>query len=214
MAALQINDVVETMYPFAPGAPEALLVRAWRDAARRFFTETRAWRVEPVITLSVLVGATYAEYDMTSPFNETEVFDFAELQYQLCDIPRYTREQVRARGIPTAGGVPVAARMGSPDNMVVMPVPSGDLSADMSVLGMIRPTRSAIEIDDSVEKYFDVIDFGALEYVLRVPGQPWTDIKLSVGYNEKFEAEVDEHMHKGSDGDMRGVRRTVRYGGL
>ena len=99
--------------------------------------------------------------------------------------------------------------------MILMPNPGVDVSSHLTfVRGAIQPTRIAAAIDDSMEKYFEVIEYGALEHVYRVPNQPWSDFKASNGYRQMFMEAIDLHRHRGDDGDMQGVARTVRYGGL
>jgi len=207
VAALQLSDVVEPLYVFTPGAPEALLINAWRQAARRFFRETRAWKVDP----AVAVGATNAEYNLVSPYTGSEVFDLASNpKLSGIELDKMTFEQARARNFP-ASGTPAAVRMGAPGTMILMPTPTSDVSASLSfVRGVVQPTRDAQAIDDSVQRYFEFIEFGALEYVFRVPNQPWSDLAQSNGYRALFQEEIDTASHVS---DMKDVPRTVAYGG-
>lgn len=207
MAAVQLNEVVEPLYVFVPGAPEDLLIRAWRQAARRFFLETRAWQCDPVVT----DGATFAEYTLTSPYDDSEVIDLSvKPKLSGIELAKRTFEQSMDRGY-SEGNLPKAFRMGAPGTMVLLPAPTSSVLSQLTqVRGVLQPTRDAASIDDSVERYFEFIEFGALEYVFRVPNQPWSDLTQSNGYRALFQEEIDKKMHVS---DMKDVPRTVQYGG-
>lgn len=210
MAAVQISEVVESIYVFASGAPEALLVSAWRNAARKFFRDTRAWRADPTIA----VGATTGEYTLTSPYADSEVVDLStDPEMDGRALRKATLEQAQSRGY-IGTGAPAAFRIGAPGTMILMPAPTSDVTPQLSVVrAVLMPTRDAETIDDSMMKYFDIIEFGALEYVFRVPGKSWSDLAQSNGYRALFQEEIDKHTSHGDAGDMRNVPRTVRYGG-
>lgn len=214
MAALQLNDVVEALYVFAGQAPEDLLIKAWRTAARRFFRETRTWRAD-LTAGSAIPGGLVA---VAASYSDTEVIDLSSNpKYAGTELERMTLEQARYRNFPSIG-TPQAWRMAPTNGIYILPAPNPSGIADASLLtnlrGVLSLTVSATTIDDSVRKYFEAIEYGTLEYVYRVPNQQWSDYKASNGYREMFQDAIDRHASKGEDGDMLGVPRKVQYGGL
>jgi hypothetical protein len=209
----QLSDVVKSLYIYAATAPEALLIAAYRQAARKFFSETFAWKADVVLA----DGATPAEYVITPPTG-AEVFDFSRCGYGTAieGLEKRTFEQMASENPSGARRDPCSARIGGVNQLLISPAPAASVLSKLALRGICRPTRTAPEIpDDLVAKYHDdCIELGAMEIVTRVPAQPWSDIKMSAAYRASFQEKIDEHRSKAADDGMVGVARTVRYGGL
>jgi hypothetical protein len=204
-----LSDLVEALYPYVGDAPDELLVSMYRRAARTFFTDTRSWRDDVAAT----VGVDTATYSLTAPTG-AEVFDFTQHEYGDTRLVKMTLEQTRSRDWPLTGN-PYAIRIGGINQVIVMPDPGVDISSTLVLRAVLRPSLTAAVLPDSeANRFAEPLEYGALQHILRVPGHSWTDLKLSVYYGELFKEQIDRHTSTGADGNMLGVRRTVRYGGL
>ncbi|HSG97299.1 MAG TPA: hypothetical protein VLA11_04855 [Woeseiaceae bacterium] len=207
----QISDLVEPLFVYSGSAPDELLITKYRDAARRFFRDTRAWRFD-VVTITQAVGDT-STYDLTVP-TDSEAFDFNSPVYDELPIPKMTREQTKARKFPATGS-PGAIRLGAMNQVILSPDPGADASALLSIRAVLRPTRTADTLDDDLaDQFAEFIEYGALETLLRMPKEDWTDLTLSAYYRGLFIEGVDTTRARASTGMMAGTRGTVRYGGL
>jgi len=203
-----LSDIVEAFYSYVGDAPDELLANMYRRAARTFFTATRAWR-EPV---AATVGADTATYLLAAPAG-AEVIDFTQMEAGDTRLQKMTLEQTRARTYQVLGN-PTAVRLGAINEVILMPDPGSDISATLTFRAVLRPTLAAQVIPDSESARFaEALEYGTLQNLLRLPGQDWTDLKLSLYYGELFQMEIDRHVSQGADGNMVGVHRTVRYGG-
>lgn len=204
-----LSDLVEALYPYVSDAPDELLVAEYRRAARTFFTDTRAWR--EVVTATV--GSDTSVYTLSAPTG-AEVFDFTQHEAGDTRLVKMTLEQTRSRAWPTEGN-PYAIRIGAINEVIVMPDPGTDIASTLVLRAVLRPTLIATVLPDSeATRFSEALEYGALQRLLRVPAQSWTDLKLSVYYGELFKEQIDRHISTGADGNMSGVRRTVKYGGL
>lgn len=206
----QLEDVIEPLFTICGGAPDELLINAYRAAARKFLTDTYAWREEVDVTVD---GGSTAFYDATVP-TDAEMFDFTQMDDNGTRLTKMTYEQAAYRQYPTTGTAS-ALRMGALNQLVVMPDPGTDISATLTIRAVLRPTLTADTIpDDIVNRFSEAIEFGVAQRVFRVPNEDWTDYQASTYYGELFQEQIDLNTVRASDGMMRGVKRTVRYGGL
>lgn len=202
-----LRDVIEDLYTRTPGAPDEMLMAAYRDAVRRFLRRVNAW-VEESTTWTQ--GATTAEYIPTVP-SGSEMHDFRDAKVATTEIERLSRDQAVARGWPDTGTVR-GARLAETDKLVLMPDPGTDVSAELTASLVLRPTRSALEIPDFlVKEYGDVFEYGALSIVYSVPGQTYSSMNAANFYREMFNDLTDALQSQGGNGGMKNLARTVRY---
>lgn len=203
----ELNDVIESLFTFCGEAPDELLVSSYRTAARRFLTETRAWR--EVVTATAVSTAVYT---LNVPV-DAEAFDFTQHETAEHKLLKMTHEQIANRAFSHTG-TPLAVRIGDINQLIVAPDPLVDISSSLVVRAVLRPTLTAESIpDDLIDRYSEVFEYGALERVFRVPGQEWTDFSASAFYAGLFREHTDIESARAADGNMRGIKRTVRYGG-
>jgi len=206
----QIQDLIEPLFPLVGDAPDQLLISAYRTAAREFLRKTYAWKS---LDLAIAQGAGAGEYDITPP-TDGEVFDFTYAEHENHRLEKLTYEQARARNFSDSGS-PRKARMGPLNTLILQPAPAADVSAELTVRAVIRPTKTADELpDDIVDRFCESFESGALEILMRTPNQPWSDINMSRYYRGLFRDDIEEAELRATDEFMRGVPRRVRYGGL
>jgi hypothetical protein len=209
-----IRDLIGAVKLVAPGVPEPVAVKAYIDAARQFFTDTRAWRtagdrVRRTTSHKPGVGA----FTLT-PLPDTEIFDAV--------VTRYDRQPLKKVSLSSMIGAG-PGHYGRPSHFVVTrnllevvpdPGPGPSVEAMFTVLSCIRPTRDALELDDDIaDRFGEIVENGAISRVLSQPKTEWTDLQLAVYYRSQFEDQVNTWRSKASDDGQVGVARRVRYGG-
>lgn len=202
-----LRDIIEDLYTRCPGAPDEALSSAYRDTVRRFLRKVNAWVIDSTI---FTVGATTAEYVPTVPI-DAEMHDFYNPQYALTYLNRLTREQAQHLHWP-ATGTARGARLAGVDTIILMPDPGTDVSADLTASLVLRPTRTALTIPDTlVKEYGDVFEYGALSIIYAIPGQPYSSMSGAAFYREMF-LDLTDSMHtQARDGGMKNIVRTTKY---
>lgn len=205
MASLQ--SLTDNILPFADGAPEAAAVWAYRRALREFFTKTLAWRT----TLSFASIAAEAQTAL-NPGADLEVFDAAQCWYGEAKLIKGTEPQRNTElGVGATTADPKYFWIKDVNSLVVSPTAAAGTT--LKLLSIVRPTQLAATVDDAIlSKYGDMIEFGALAYLLRMAKKPWTDYGAAQANDDKFQFDIDRVTVLGPDGGV-GTPRTVRYGG-
>lgn len=203
-------DLVQPILAQVSGAPEQVAVEAYRRAAREFFSRALCWR-ELVEDETVADTSTYT----LDPGTDMEIFDASLCELDDVRLTKLTYTQSRLRiGSLVTSGTAKYFRIALPNSLVLMPTPA-TAGAEISLLGMVRPTHDAEEIPDEIAfLYTYALESGALAWLMRQANQPWTDQKSSAMFYMLFMDEVDRNRSLGADGGMVGVPRTVKYGGL
>jgi hypothetical protein len=199
----EVVQVLDRLLPHAPDVPEPVAVRAYIDAARHFFTRSRAWRTED----GVLSPVTRGEYALDVGAG-IECFDASDVSYDGYPLTKVGAEPRRVRST----GRPEAYRV-LPGKMFIYPAPVDEERVKLRFI--VRPARDATGIPDEVDARFgDIIESGALARLLMQPGQPWSNPEYAGVYAAAFDAQIDEWSVLGADSGTTGVHRRVRYGGL
>lgn len=203
-----IVDLVSRIKADVPGAPEPTIVRAYLDAARRFFFRTRAWRGNTAITKE-----SAGIYTLDDTPTGAEAFDGTFGDFG--DNPKMeklTLTQMYSRW--SKPGQNRSYRITSDGKLHVYPDKGDDISGTSRLIAVYRPTRDATVLDDDqADLHDDRIYYGTLGILLAKPNRPWTELNTAAYYSQVFRDEIDEWVSMGANGGMRGVRRTVKYGG-
>lgn len=207
MATLQ--NLVDEVVPFAPGAPEAAALWAYRRAAREFFTRTLAWRKE----LSFAAIAQAAQTAL-APGADLEAFDAVQCWYDARKLVKGTNVQAkRELGVDATTHPPAYFRVDDVNSLVISPAPPA-VGKTIVLIANVRPTLTAATLDDAmVNKYGEMLERGALAYLLRMPRQPWTQYESAADNDDRFQMDIDKVSVLGVDGGV-GTPRRVKYGGL
>lgn len=205
-------DLITNVMVSAPGVPEPLAIAKYRDAAREFFRRTNAWRL-PGAAASAASGST-SEYEIAVP-SGAEVFDISYARVG-DDSPliKQTFEQVQYKLGATASTTPRYFRVAA-GRLVIHPDPGEDISDELVVDAILRPSRDATTLpDEQADEFGEIIEHGALGRLLSMPAKQWTDYEGASFYWKLFLSAIDEWSSRGADGGMKNVPRRVRYGGL
>lgn len=209
-----LRELTGTVMMAAPDAPEPVVTKAYLDAARQFFTDTRAWRVPAdrvQRTTSVRPGVgTF----LVTPEIDTESFDLLVVHYDELKLKKTSKGAMA--GLSEGNyGVPISfAADRNSFEVAPDPGPGPAVEALLAATMCLRPTREAVELDDDVaDRFGEMIEFGAIARLLSQPRQEWTDLNTSVFYRVQFDDYINLWRSKASDDGQVGVRRRVRYGG-
>ena len=205
-----LNDLVyDGVLPMVDGCPESAAVLAYNRAARKLFTHALCWREDQ----SDVTVADQSDYTLT-PGTDLEVFDANWCKVGDDKLTKASALQVKRKldGVTTTR--PDYFRIGAPNVLVLANAPV-DAGAAIEIEGVLRPTRAATVLDDEwVSKVGDVIEIGALSYLMAMPNKPWFSASGSNTRADLFQQEIDKLRSLGVDGLMTGVKRNVKYGGL
>lgn len=200
-------DLIDTIGPLVPGAPNAALINAYRKAVREWCHETRTW-VKTLEGVPITTPVTDLTIDA-----DTQVFDANSVRIGRDELVKMT---------PTAPDVPRATDSGpprafwfeAPNRMRVAPDPDPNAGIVADIDTVLRPSLIASTIDDAlVEEFGEYFEYGALAHLYRMPGQPWTEFSTAALYDSMFEEELDEMRDRGSRRFARNVPLRMKYGG-
>lgn len=195
-----------------PEANDLLIDRTLIEVAREFCEYTRAWRTYVAVT----VNADTLNVVLTPP-TDGEMVDIVTCERNGEDILKRTHEQIKAL-IPkwrTAAGEPKYVTIGDELNeLLFSPVTQTELT-DVEARIAWKPALSATTLADKlVSKYSDELVNGALGRLFLDPDVPWGDNARAAYYTELYDDQKDHAKVKVTAGDMTGVVRNIRYGGL
>lgn len=204
-----LSDLILPLRAHAPGASTALLKQAYREAAFKFFMDTTAWRDE---VDTITVGANNGIYTLTPAPTGAEFFDVTRVWNDKTKLVKKTRSQMKERY--DNGTTPSAFRVGAANTVYIAPAPDTDISADLTIYGVLRMTRSADVLDDEAADRFDEPLLNGARWKLLLQPQPWRDASLAEYYRKLFQDSIDIEQALAADDGQRGVRRKAAYGGL
>lgn len=210
-----IHELTNTVMLAVPDAPEPAVTRAYLEAARQFFTQTRAWRDNDQRLARIEsagragVGAFQATID-----DETEAFDAIVVRFEGYKLKKVARTDMTglregSYGRPAHYCVTKNLIEVTPD-----PGPGPSSESRLTALLALRPARSAVELDDDIaDRWGEIIEQGAIGRLLMQPRQDWTDYNGAMLYKASFEDHINTWRSRAGDDGQVGVVRTVRYGG-
>jgi hypothetical protein len=202
-----LDDLVVPLRVHAPGASLSLLKQAYREAARKFFQETRAWRE----TVSVTSGANPATYTLGPDPANAEAFDAMLVKRNNDTLRKATRSQFKARY--ATGSTPVAFRVGAADTLFLAPEPASSIASELAVIAALRPTRAAAELDDEVVDHFEEALLDGARWKLLMMPESWGNSSKGEYYRKNFQDAIDRYRGTAADDHQVGVIRKTRYGG-
>jgi hypothetical protein len=104
--------------------------------------------------------------------------------------------------------LPVAYQYIAEGQFAVNPLPQQDYQVNVTVI--ITPKENAVQVPESpLIKYSNDIEAGALEYLLMLPGQPWTDKNLAQVKGREFRSGISNGKAEAQRAYNTGAQRTV-----
>lgn len=96
----------------------------------------------------------------------------------------------------------------TPDRYVILPLPDAARTYQMRMFVALKPKRNATQMDEyTMDELEEVIMHGALQHLLVLPGQPWTDRELAAYHTKQYIFQTAERRARANLGNMRGTLR-------
>jgi len=196
-----------------PAANDLLIDRTLIEVAREFCDYTRAWRT----TVSETVTADTLEVALTPP-TDGELVDIVKATLDGNPLTKKTMEQLdeaapKWRTDPKSGNYITLSD--TQDEVLVAPISSTTYTSGLSVRAAWRPVLGATTLDTMlISRYSDALVHGTLGRLLSIPSTDWMDGPLASHYLAMYQNDMITARQKSADGNMKGIVRKVRYGGL
>jgi hypothetical protein len=197
-----------------PEANDPMIDRVFIETCRDFCEFTRAWRVTQALTIT----ADTLNVVVTPPTGG-ELVDVVDCETEDGkDITKATQTQIKQKVSKwrTAAGAPDFVTLGDALNeLYFVPTSQTTLTTSVQTRMAFKPILSAVVFDElMISKYIDTLIAGTLARLYIMPKQVWTDGTLASYYTTKYDDERDDAKRKVTAGNMTGVSRKIRYGGL
>ena len=208
---IEIDAVLRDMAPYAPGAPEPVMLHHARTAAIEFLRRVQIWRDSDTFDIEpgdhgIICAPDYAQvHRFTSvtfngqPLEPVSYAAFNEL----------VRPQSSDPSEPYIESIPRWYTQAAPNTIKVGPEGRGTLT----VKTVLIPTEEADVLPSFVmEQYRRDIAAGGLATLLMLPGQPFTNPELANINAARFNQRMTELFSLSLKGQQRApVRTRARY---
>lgn len=179
------------MLAHLPGCPTFTVEHELRNAAIRFFEESRAWSavMDPI---RVAGGEADVELDSDDP----RQIDLVRIEAAWCDGRKLNVRSVDEMEASTRENW--TERAGTPHSLiqlmsgVMLLYPTPSEAVTVTLRATLRPAMTATEIPDTMMKYRDAIRQGAMGRLQMYPGQPWSAPDMAMVNAAAFRAAIDK----------------------
>ncbi len=217
MQTLALHKFLPLLLPNVPACPEPVAEQALRLAAAEFCERTRCWRHVTKRTVrrseNIIVAPDYAAIFEI----ETAAFDGVDLiATQFSDIQL---------GEDDGNGFPKYVTQSGPDRLDLLPFQEGTLVLSLflkprvgveSLYESTYSTPGSGDYDDPADvvpaflftQHAETITFGALDRIMNLPGQSYSNPARAGSYKLMFERRVDTHFASNVRGQQRAPART------
>lgn len=129
--------------------------------------------------------------------------------------PEYNEDELNAgscfvvpSAVVAAASTPRSITQISPDKYVVLPLPDAQRIYQVRMFLALKPKRSATGMDEVIfDELEEVIMHGALQHLLVLPGQTWSDRELASYHAKQYAFQVSERRARANLGNVRGTMR-------
>ena len=189
MAAVSYAEFLPEVLHLCAGVPEPTAINAIRNACIDFCNTSLVW-VETADAVSVT--STSFPYAVETPAGANTASVLGVSLDGLLVTPKsqdwLDREVQNWRSITSA---PRYFYQPDPNNLVIVPLPS--ISYSMIVRTAFKPTRASTGVEEYVyQNYLEPIAARALEKLLSIPDQAWSDASLGTFFGQKYASGVKD----------------------
>ena len=190
----------------APSCSAMLAERVIMEAARDFCRETDAIRRSVAGSLA----ANEPEFTLTLPAG-VSLINLISVFVDDRKLKLVTTEEARASADWNRAGTPrTVCRTGN--TLRFSPMPSEVMAIE--VFYSASPDSLTLTLDDElVERWGDVLVWGALGRLLTMPQRAWTNPQLAIHYAALYRMKLDDIRQRAESDNQRGITTTIRYGG-
>lgn len=106
------------------------------------------------------------------------------------------------------GSTPQSITQVSPDKYIILPLPGADEVYQCRMFLALKPKRSASGMDEVIfDELEEAIMHGALQQLLVLPGQAWSDRELAAYHAKQYAFQIAERRARANLGTNRGMMR-------
>ena len=96
----------------------------------------------------------------------------------------------------------------SPDKYIILPLPDANETYTMRMFLALKPKRNATAMDEVIfDDLEEVIMHGALQHLLVLPNNHWTDRELAAYHTRQYTYQIAERRARANLGNFRGAMR-------
>lgn len=234
MADRTFASLVPRVQASVPGCPHATIVQYIRDAAIRTCERTLYWRYQ-VPLFNLQPGVSEYAYDKPANTDVHAVFEAVvngrplkrltmekaiELYPQWADLfsgnyggqfnsMQYNEEEYNGDTGPLAdGSSPQVITQINADRYVILPLPDAERTYQCRMFVALKPKRNATGMEEFIfDELEEVIMHGALQHLLVLPDQSWSDRELAAYHAKQYVFQIAERRARANLGNVRGLMR-------
>lgn len=106
------------------------------------------------------------------------------------------------------GSTPQSICQINPDKYIILPLPDGQATYRCRMFLALKPKRSASAMDEVIfDELEEVIMHGALQHLLVLPSQAWSDRELAAYHAKQYVFQTSERRARANLGNVRGTMR-------
>ena len=106
------------------------------------------------------------------------------------------------------GSTPQSITQVSPDKFIILPLPDGQRTYQCRMFVALKPKRSATGMDEVIfDELEEAIMHGALQHLLVLPNQAWSDRELAAYHAKQYLFTLTERRARANLGNARGMMR-------
>jgi len=141
-------------------------------------------------------------WSLTPPISTFNTPEFNETQFNAGSA------YVLPQSIVADGSTPQSITQVSPDKYIILPLPNADKPYRCRMFLALKPKRSASGMDTVMfDELEEVIMHGALQHLLVLPGQAWSDRELAAYHAKQYVFQTSERRARANLGNVRGTMR-------
>ena len=96
----------------------------------------------------------------------------------------------------------------TPDKYIILPLPNNDKPYRCRMFLALKPKRNATAIDEVIlDELEEVVMHGALQHLLVLPNQAWSDRELAAYHAKQYVYQTSERRARANLGNVRGTMR-------
>lgn len=141
-------------------------------------------------------------WSLTPPLSVLNTPEFNETQFN------EGSQYVLPTSIVAEGSTPRSITQVSPDKYIILPLPGADEVYQCRMFLALKPKRTATGMDSAVfDELEEVIMHGALQHLLVLPDQAWSDRELAAYHAKQYVFQTSERRARANLGNARGTMR-------
>lgn len=106
------------------------------------------------------------------------------------------------------GSTPQSITQINPDRYVILPLPDDQVTYQCRMFVALKPKRNATGMEESIfDELEEVIMHGALQHLLVLPNQAWSDRELAAYHAKQYVYQISERRARANLGTVRGIMR-------